>query len=1501
MKRRLFFLLIILNISFANAANTSSGLVINELMASNAGTVMSPAYNFDSWIEIFNPTEQPVNLAGMYLSNNAENLTLWQMPSGIGTVPAKGFLVVWLGSDDIRSDQAPFKLDCDGGTIYLSDRSRQLVASMDYPVALSRTAYARTTDGGDEWGWTANPTPGATNATSVFANKRLNAPTVNLGSQLFNGSLTVKVNIPGGTTLMYTIDGSLPKAPKETGDDSSVPTSGWTQMVVNGDCEGEDATCFVCRDGDGDGDIPRITDGVGVNGSRGVKVHAIANPSYDWTSQFFIYVPDYTLKEGDKYRFSMKVRADKPSPVSSESHANPGNYIYWSILDGNYNITTEWQTITYEGIITADQAGESGMCCIAFKLNKNSEDNNFYFDDFSWELYVENFVSPWINWVTNGDCEGDDLSCLVSKNGDEKGDLITHVLDGVGYNGSRGIRVHSIDNPQEVWDSQFFVYTPDHYWNSGDRYRFSMKVRADNPARITPQSQRTPGNYIHWQMLDGGYDITTDWQEISYEGIITDEQSGNSTMQTIAFHLNESPEANNYYFDDIVWESYQDSDVADNGTSRQSLDGVFNVTQTTNYVFRLFKNGFLPSVPVTRSFIQTGNNYTIPIVSIVGDERYFTDPMWGIDVKGKNGITGNGSDDPVNWNQPWDRPVNFSYISPTDGMLFNQDVNISVSGGWTRKASPRSMKLKSNKVFDGLNRFDYSFFPQKPYIRNKTLLIRNGGNDVWENNSRFTDPALTTVIQRSGIDLDVQSCVQVAEYINGRFKGILNLREPSNDKFVYANYGYDDEEIDMFENGTFNNGTKDAYERLCELGEHINDAGVYEEVKQLLDIDEFTNYMATELFLGNDDWPENNVKAYRSQHDGRFRFICFDLDYSFNAWDRNSFNSVLDEHKDVKMVSLFLNLLKHQEYRRKFIDTYCIVAGSVFEKERAIKIVDELADAMRPMSQYDGYLPDKAANKIKDNLKTRLEDMMTRLQQYKPMNLTGITRKNVKLTADANGASIYINGIEVPYASFNGQLFPPITLEAKAPAGYTFTGWRQSTGSTISLFSNNDTWKYYDKGEQPDANWNSDTFNDASWKYGMAPFGYMMDGIKTTVSYGSDAQMKNPTTYFRKTFTLNASPTSNDIFLLNYQVDDGFVIWVNGQEAGRFNMPEGTVSYDTFSSVYAADVPFVGTIELSPLLFTKGNNVIAVEVHNTSYTSSDLYWTCELLTSVGTETDENVLTEPIISLPEGNSLSLTACFTPLTDDERKASGIKPVCINEVSAANDIYVNEYFKRNDWIELYNTTDNDIDVQGMYLSDNVEKPKKYQIAKLQTSTVIPAHGYLIVWCDKLEPQSQLHASFKLDADGGDVLLTAADESWSDILSYTAMTSDETVGRYPDGYRNVITMNVPTIAKSNITASYAIVIEQPDPINGGEGGDITTGLSLSYVADHFVMRSTTPITSAKMDIFNLAGLSFSSQTISLNSGYAELSLNELPSGCYIARLTDGKGHTTTCKFIKK
>ena len=1077
--------------------STICAIIINELMAANVGTVMSPAYNFDSWIELYNPTEQSINLAGMYLSGRPNALTYWQLPADIGSIPAKGYKVVWLGSNDILETQAPFHLDCDGGTIYLSDQNGQLVTSADYPEAMSRTSWARKTDGGDEWGWTATPTPGASNATSAFASERLAAPVVSVGSQLFTGTLNVKVDIPKGTTLMYTTDGSLP------------------------------------------------------------------------------------------------------------------------------------------------------------------------------------------------------------------------------------------------------------------------------------------------------------------------------TLQT-------------------------------NSNCQESKDGLFTVTRTTNYVFRLFQNGRLPSVPVTRSFIQTTNEYTIPIVSIVGDERYFTDPMWGIDVKGTNGITGNGRDDPVNWNQPWDRPVNFSYISPTEGMLFNQDVNVSISGGWTRSNSPRSMKLKSNKVFDGLNHLDYPFFPeQKPYIRSKTLLVRNGGNDVYSG-SRFMDPALTTIIHRSGIDIDVQSFVQVAEYVNGKFKGVLNLREPNNDKFVYANWGYDDEEIDMFENDKFKNGNDEAYQRLVDLSERINDEGVYDEVKTLLDIDEFTNYMAAELFIGNDDWPNNNVKAYRSQHDGRFRFVCFDLDYSFNIWD-HTLKSSLNDYKWVKMVQMFLNLLQHDEYRRKFIDTFCIVGGSVFERERATAIVNELADAMRPMSQYDGKLPDNSANKIKEKLKTRVDEMTRQLQQYQPMQLSAVSRQKVQLSADIEGATLTVNGIKVPsghasmvngplgqrplatngtqeWSMFNGYLFAPVRLEAQAPVGYTFAGWKKTSGSTVSIIGYGDAWKYYDKGELP-ANWHNATFNDATWSSGYAPLGYKMEGVKTTVSYGSDPQQKNPTTYFRKTFSLNAEPTAADAFLLNYQVDDGCVVWVNGQEAARVNMRSGTVNYTTFSQTYAADDPMTGTINLSPTLFKKGDNVIAVEVHNTSYTSGDLFWTGELLTTMGASSDEELIADAVIDLPADATVSLTATFDRALSGS-PAEGTPLVRINEVSPDNGIYVNEYFKRDDWVELYNTTDKPIDVEGMYLTDNPEKPEKYQITKgdTQASTIIPAHGYLIIWCDKRNTKTQLFSQFKLAKEGDELLLTAADGSWTDRFVYPEMKADETVGRYPDGADDIYTMNVPTIAKTNIYSSYSLPVEQPAPTGISELDMATT-----------------------------------------------------------------------------
>ena len=411
-----------------------------------------------------------------------------------------------------------------------------------------------------------------------------------------------------------------------------------------------------------------------------------------------------------------------------------------------------------------------------------------------------------------------------------------------------------------------------------------------------------------------------------------------------------------------------------------------------------------------------------------------------------------------------------------------------------------------------------------------------------------------------------------------------------------------------------------------------------------------------------------------------------------------------------------------------------------------------------------------------------------------------------------------------------------------------------------------------------------------------------MTGVKTTVSYGSDSNRKNPATYFRKTVNLSDTPTRSDIFLLNYQVDDGFVVYVNGKEAGRYNMPDGNITFNSFSVTYAGDTPLTGTLELSSSLFKSGSNTIAVEIHNNSYTSSDQYWAAELLTSVGSRSDEVVSTEPVINLTDDKGkLSLVACFTPLSDEEQAAKGITPVRINEVSAANGIYVNDYFKRNDWVELYNTTNKPVDVEGMFLSDNEEKPQKYQITKGETGaeTVIPAHGHLVIWCDKLETNTQLHANFKLDADEGVVMLTAADGSWSDRLTYNTLLEDQTVGRYPDGAPDVFVMNIPTIAKANITSSYVTEVAQPQETGIRNLMANTIGnLSLIYRESSLIV-SNTSADDLQLKVVNLAGQTFMNVPVQLNSGYVAVSVGQLPVGVYIASVTDKHGQKASCKFV--
>ncbi|MBN1672635.1 MAG: lamin tail domain-containing protein [Kiritimatiellae bacterium] len=173
--------------------------------------------------------------------------------------------------------------------------------------------------------------------------------------------------------------------------------------------------------------------------------------------------------------------------------------------------------------------------------------------------------------------------------------------------------------------------------------------------------------------------------------------------------------------------------------------------------------------------------------------------------------------------------------------------------------------------------------------------------------------------------------------------------------------------------------------------------------------------------------------------------------------------------------------------------------------------------------------------------------------------------------------------------------------------------------TAADLIAKQASWRFNDTGTNLGTAWRSVAYDDSGWSAANAVFGYGEAYIDTTVSYGADSANKHPTTYFRKTFQLQADPSAVTSLKLYVNYDDGFVAWLNGQEVARRAMPAGTVLYTTLSTGHEG-----GSYELIDLTAYKdalnsGSNLLAVEVHQSGPSSSDLVMDMQLtaLTTAG--------------------------------------------------------------------------------------------------------------------------------------------------------------------------------------------------------------------------------------------------------------------------------------------
>lgn len=171
----------------------------------------------------------------------------------------------------------------------------------------------------------------------------------------------------------------------------------------------------------------------------------------------------------------------------------------------------------------------------------------------------------------------------------------------------------------------------------------------------------------------------------------------------------------------------------------------------------------------------------------------------------------------------------------------------------------------------------------------------------------------------------------------------------------------------------------------------------------------------------------------------------------------------------------------------------------------------------------------------------------------------------------------------------------------KQLAVFIFTLFLNTTsfGQLVPLSSE---WHYYDLGQAPPnqtggVTWKQNEFNHSSWAEGPAQLGYGDGDEETTISSST------LTGYFRQTFIVDDTGDYSGLTLqLTY--DDGAVVYLNGAEVWRVNMPTGNINYNTFASS-SSEENAQATLSLGNLLLN-GSNLVAVEVHQRSASSSDI-------------------------------------------------------------------------------------------------------------------------------------------------------------------------------------------------------------------------------------------------------------------------------------------------------
>jgi len=554
-------------------------------------------------------------------------------------------------------------------------------------------------------------------------------------------------------------------------------------------------------------------------------------------------------------------------------------------------------------------------------------------------------------------------------------------------------------------------------------------------------------------------------------------------------------------------------------------------------VYSIKAKGYFSDDSETDTIVHTyfvGRNvhrrFSTLIFSITSDPYNLYDYEYGILIPGKlrdDFIKANphkhiDPPDPANFNmrgRESEREAYLEILEADGNVVASQKAGIRVYGGWSRANQQKSLKIFARKAYDQVNnKIRYEFFPDKTSASGdgttigafKRLVLRNTGND---NGFGFIrDELFQTLAGQAGFR-DYQAVRPAALFINGDYRGHLWLHEVYCDEYFEQHYGEYAGTFEILEGGeTFKKldddrvneyAIEDYEEAYSYTYEDLRNDAVYNKLREVIDVENYLDYYALQIYIGNEDWPHNNYKVYRyyaaegeeyreAPFDGKWRYLLHDLDYSFGIygtgpWEDNLRKYVSKPGEVNRESPLFSQLLLREDCKEYFIKRTLDLINGAFSSDNLNKVLDKMNEERlnEQLRMYDKGLiadwvkPSHLSDQIKRIKEYGADRVSYTLGKYRDyFEMGDIFSLNVR---PAKGTGVRINNLEV-YSEFDGRYYSryDTVITAIVPAGKEFSHWivnnENVNGLELTVNSSHIkdgkveiTFKYKDKAENPKA------------------------------------------------------------------------------------------------------------------------------------------------------------------------------------------------------------------------------------------------------------------------------------------------------------------------------------------------------------------------------------------------------------------------------------------------